>query len=188
MRTWLHQHQFVDTDTSRQADEEWKQVFGIIQAREEEIAAALTCMVINDQTGEDTLMVTRLRERVRRCTNIREVRECKHDNEDWREFYGVTLAERGNCCSCGYPAHHVSSGYCQATLQTDINVLLSSLLTTPIVSADSINLEMTTSPINKQAWDALQLQGFQPGVDIVPLFSACAWGDTGKNKSWMVSE
>ena len=97
---------------------------------------------------------------------------------DWFEIFRVQDEERGSCCVCGGPAHDHHSGYCQSKSLRYIKECLNGLLGTPEVSRGT-ELHMGTTESNASAWAALVGAGCQQGESILPLYTACAWGDTG---------
>jgi hypothetical protein len=98
---------------------------------------------------------------------------------DWFEIFEVQDKERGSCCVCGGPAHNPHSGYCQSKSLRYIKECLSGLLGTPEVIRGT-ELRMGTTKPNASAWAALVDAGCQQGEGILPLYTACAWGDTGR--------
>ena len=106
---------------------------------------------------------------------------------DWFEVFGVQDNKRGRCCVCGGPAHSPHSGYCQSKSLRYIKECLNGLLGTPEVIRET-ELQMDTTKSNASAWAALVGASCQQGKGILPLYTACAWGDTGEQiREWNAS-
>ena len=109
------------------------------------------------------------------------------DNFDWFTVFGVQIEEIASCCVCGGPAHDAQSGYCRSKSLRYIKECLSGLLGTPEVSQETGGLRIQTTEFNGSAWRALVIAGCKQGESILPLYTACAWGETGDQiRKWGV--
>ena len=109
------------------------------------------------------------------------------DNFDWFTYFKVQIEEIASCCVCGGPAHDAQSGYCRSRSLRYIKECLSGLLGTPEVSQRT-GLRIQTTELNGSSWRALIIAGCTQGEGILPLYTACAWGETGDQiRKWGVS-
>ena len=109
------------------------------------------------------------------------------DNVDWFTVFGVQTKEIASCCVCGGPAHDAQSGYCRSKSLRYIKECLSGLLGTPEVSQETGGLMIQTTEFNGSAWRALVIAGCRQGESILPLYTACAWGEKGDQiRKWGV--
>ena len=109
------------------------------------------------------------------------------DDFDWFTLFRVQTKEAANCCVCGGPAHDAQSGYCQSGSLRYIKECLSGLLGTPEVSQRT-GLRIQTTELNGCSWRALIVAGCTQDEGILPLYTACAWGETGDQiRKWSVS-
>ena len=109
------------------------------------------------------------------------------DKFDWFTGFGVQIEEIESCCVCGGPAHDAQSGYCQSRPLRYIKECLSGLLGTPEVSQGT-GLRIQTTELNGCSWRALIVAGCTQDEGILPLYTACAWGDMGDRiREWSVS-
>ena len=109
------------------------------------------------------------------------------DNVDWFTAFGVQDNEIASCCVCGGPAHDAQSGYCRSKSLRYIKECLSGLLGTPEVSKETGGLAIQTTKFNGSAWRALLIAGCGHDDNILPLYTACAWGKKGAQiRKWGV--
>ena len=109
------------------------------------------------------------------------------DNVDWFTAFGVQDNEIASCCVCGGPAHDAQSGYCRSKSLRYIKECLSGLLGTPEVSRETGGLAIQTTKFNGSAWRALLIAGCGHDDNILPLYTACAWGKKGAQiRKWGV--
>ena len=197
MLKWLHETQSKDAGTSPASAAELAENRNLQAGRDKKVMEAVAALM---NGRKDTELVTALRAELERYKGNMQrcVSSC-----DWAEFFGITNKERTNCCVCGGPAHNPESGYCRSKPLRFIKECLSGLLGTPegsvlqssmmaTAGSDStrneLELDMTTSNFNVEAWEALADAGYEEGNNVLPLYTACAWGVTGETiRAWEVS-
>ena len=136
--------------------------------------------------GKDTDLVERIRAELRKHEvslsaadrSYSVIQRFAHEC-GWFEVFREQDKERRSCCVCGGPAHDPHLGYCQSQSLRYIKECLSGLLCTPEVSRGT-ELHMGTTESNASAWAALIDAVCQQGEGILPLYTTCAWGDTGE--------
>jgi hypothetical protein len=183
MLKWLRGTQLSDTGVNSDNEEKTKNKENQ-ELRDEMVIEAAGALI---QGKVDTDLVERIRaeldKRGASLTHLTDksysvIQRFSHECDKF-EVFEVQDKERGSCCVCGGPAHKPHSGYCQSKSLRYIKECLSGLLGTPEIIRGT-ELRMGTTKPNMSAWAALVDTGCQQGEGILPLYTACAWANTGE--------